>query len=186
LDAARFRTDLRALDAEKKKWQRVRESIRDRRPIQGAAAHFDRLLREATDGIQKRLAELEQVEVYTADSAALAELLKDVSPVLHASFRFSAVLGAGVALFRVLKALAARTFLLYGMVKDPNRTMPHVVLPQLMGRLVGRFYFLRKFGPKWRRYVAVVSAGFFCGAGLITVFRIGVMFLSKSIFKLPY
>jgi len=96
-------------------------------------------------------------------------------------------LTSGLLLFGILKLLAAPTFLLYGMVQGLNQTMPHSVVPQLMGCLIGRFYFTRRFGAQqWRRFIPVVSAGFFCGSGLVTVFCIGIMFLSKSVFKLPY
>jgi len=39
---------------------------------------------------------------------------------------------------------------------------------------------------QWRQYAPVLSAGYFCGAGLTTMLCIGIMFLSKSIIKLPY
>lgn len=94
---------------------------------------------------------------------------------------------AGLGLFGVLKLFAAPVFLLYGMVKGFNQVLPHVIMPQLLGCLLGRFYFQRKFGvTQWRKSIPVLSAGFFCGAGLISVFCIGVMFLSKSVFKMPF
>lgn len=93
---------------------------------------------------------------------------------------------AGLALFAVLKAVSAPTLLLYGAVMGLNQTIPHTVIPQFIGAMIGRFYFEKKFGANWRQYVPVLSAGYFCGAGLITIFSIGVMFLSKSVFKVPY
>jgi len=95
-------------------------------------------------------------------------------------------LAAGLALFGLLKALAAPTMLLYGAVRGLNQTLPHTILPMLVGALLGRFYFERRLGVRWRQYAPVVSAGFACGAGLITMFCIGVMFLSKSVFKAPF
>ncbi len=96
-------------------------------------------------------------------------------------------LSAGMVLYFILKAFSAPIFLLYGLVQGLNQTLPHSVIPQFAGALLGRFYFQRKFGSdQWRRYIPVVSAGFFCGAGLISVFCIGIMFLSKSVFKMPF
>jgi hypothetical protein len=94
---------------------------------------------------------------------------------------------SGMGVFALLKVFAAPVFLLYGMVKGLNQTLPHVVIPQFLGCLLGRFYFQRKLGVGvWRKSIPVLSAGFFCGAGLISVFCIGVMFLSKSVFKMPF
>jgi hypothetical protein len=93
---------------------------------------------------------------------------------------------AGLGLFAVLKAVSAPTLLLYGAVMGLNQTLPHTVIPQFIGAMLGRFYFEKRFGATWRQYVPVLSAGYFCGAGLITIFSIGVMFLSKSVFKVPY
>lgn len=95
--------------------------------------------------------------------------------------------GAGMIMFGVLSFFGAPTLLLYGCVQGLNQTMPHIVIPQLIGALLGKFYFERKFGFKsWRQYAPVLSAGFFCGAGLVTMFCIGVMFLAKAVIKLPY
>jgi hypothetical protein len=94
---------------------------------------------------------------------------------------------SGMVMYAILSLLSAPTLLLYGCVQGLNQTMPHIVIPQLIGGLISRFYFERKMGFKqWRQFAPVLSAGFFCGAGLVTMFCIGVMFLSKSVIKLPY
>ncbi|MCG3147142.1 MAG: hypothetical protein PCFJNLEI_00579 [Verrucomicrobiae bacterium] len=92
----------------------------------------------------------------------------------------------GLGVFAALKAMSAPVLLLYGAVMGLNQTMPHVVIPHLIGALLGRYYFQKRFGDKWRQYVPVLTAGYFCGAGLITIFCVGVMFLSKSVFTMPY
>jgi hypothetical protein len=107
----------------------------------------------------------------------------------HEAFRPDYIgigLVAGLLVFAALKFAGAPVLLLYGAVMGLNQTMPHVVIPQLVGALLGRYYFQKKFGKQWRQYVPVLTAGYFCGAGLITIFCVGVMFLSKSVFKLPY
>jgi hypothetical protein len=95
-------------------------------------------------------------------------------------------LASGMSLFAILKVLGAPVFLLYGLVQGLNQTLPHSVVPQFIGALLGRFYLQRKLGDQWLKTVPIISAGYFCGAGLISVFCIGVMFLSKSVFKLPF
>ena len=76
--------------------------------------------------------------------------------------------------------------LVYGVVKGLNQTLPHVVLPQFIGAMIGRFYFQKRMGLKWRQYIPVVAAGFSCGMGLITILSVGVTFLAKSVIKISY
>ena len=92
----------------------------------------------------------------------------------------------GVLCFVGLGWLGAPTFLMYGVVKGLNQTLPFAVFGQLLGALVGRYYFQRKMGLKWRQYIPVVMAGFACGMGLIGTLGIGFTFLAKSVFQLPY
>ena len=95
--------------------------------------------------------------------------------------------GVGLALFGVMGWLHLPVMLMYGLVRGlSNATMPHGFLPQLAGALIGRFYFERKMGLKWRQYIPVVAAGFACGMGLITVLGVGVNFLAKSVIKIPF
>ena len=94
--------------------------------------------------------------------------------------------GFGVLMFGVLASLGAPIFLTYGVVRGLGQSMPHVIIPQFIGALLGRFYFQKRLGLKWRQYVPVVSAGFACGMGLITTVGIGVTFLSKAVIQLPF
>jgi hypothetical protein len=58
--------------------------------------------------------------------------------------------------------------------------------PQFIGALIGRYYFQKKLGLKWRQYIPVVAAGFACGMGLITTVGVGITFLNKAVIKLPF
>ncbi len=94
--------------------------------------------------------------------------------------------GFGVVLFAVMSLLNLPMMLIYGLIRGLNQTLPHVAIPQFIGALLGRYYFERKLGLRWRQYVPVVAAGFACGMGLISVFVVGVVFLAKSVIQLPY
>ena len=94
--------------------------------------------------------------------------------------------GFGTLLFFVLWALHLPILLVYGVVRGLGQTMPHGVIPQFIGALIGKFYFQRKLGLTWRQYIPVVAAGFGCGMGLITVLAVGINFLAKSVIKLPF
>jgi hypothetical protein len=94
--------------------------------------------------------------------------------------------GFGLLLFGSLSWLGAPIFLVYGVVRGLGQTLPHALMVQFAGALLGRFYFRRKFGETWRKSVPVLAAGFTCGVGLITVLGIGVTFLSKAVIQLPF
>lgn len=92
----------------------------------------------------------------------------------------------GVVLFTTMAVLGAPLMLTYGVVRGLGQTMPHAVIPQFIGALIGHFYFKRRLKLRWRQYIPVVAAGFSCGMGLITTVGVGITFLSKSVIKLPF
>ena len=94
--------------------------------------------------------------------------------------------GMGVVLFAVMWMFKAPIMLTYGVVRGLNQTYPHVILPQFLGACLGRFYFRRRMGLKFRQYIPVVMAGFSCGMGLVTVLAVGFNFLAKAVIKIPY
>jgi hypothetical protein len=95
-------------------------------------------------------------------------------------------LGCGVFMFAGLSYLGAPIFLLYGVVRGLGQTMPHYVIPQMCGALLGKYYFGKKFGSMWRKYIPVIAAGVMCGQGLVVVLGIGITFISKAVIQLPY
>jgi hypothetical protein len=94
--------------------------------------------------------------------------------------------GFGVLLFGVLSSMGAPIFLVYGVVRGLGQSLPQMIVPQMLGALIGKFYFQKKLGLKWRQYIPVVAAGFSCGMGLITVACVGITFLSKAVIQLPF
>ena len=93
---------------------------------------------------------------------------------------------AGVVLFGGMQLLGAPIMLTYGVVRGLGQSLPHSILPQFLGALIGHFYFKKRLKLKWRQYIPVVAAGFSCGMGLITTVGVGVTFLSKAVIKLPF
>ncbi|MBU0678987.1 MAG: OPT/YSL family transporter [Verrucomicrobia bacterium] len=92
----------------------------------------------------------------------------------------------GSLLFFGLSALGAPVMMVYGVVRGIGNVMPHWIIPQFIGALIGRYYFQKRLGLKWRQYIPVVSAGFACGMGLITTVGVGITFLSKAAIPLPF
>jgi len=93
---------------------------------------------------------------------------------------------SGLLLFFGLSALGAPVMLVYGVVRGIGNVMPHWIIPQFIGALIGRYYFQKRLGLRWRQYIPVVSAGFACGMGLITTIGVGITFLSKAAIPLPF
>jgi len=92
----------------------------------------------------------------------------------------------GGAALVILGKLGLPIFLVFGAVRGLGQTDPHVVIPNLVGALIGRYYFQKRMGLEWRKFVPVVVAGYACGVGLIATFCIGLTFLAKSVFQLPF
>ena len=92
----------------------------------------------------------------------------------------------GLVLFGGLSFINAPITLIYGLLRGIGQTMPHVIIPQMIGAVLGRYYFEKRLGLKWREYVPVLAAGFAAGVGLISMFCIGLVFLTKSTNSLPY
>ena len=100
------------------------------------------------------------------------------------------ILGLGMVMglvsFSAFATLGVPTMFLYGAVRGLDQTWPHTVLPQFIGALLGRYYFRKKFGANWLKYITVIAAGFSCGAGLITVLGVGFTFLKNAVIQLPF
>ena len=89
-------------------------------------------------------------------------------------------------LFGVLRFFGLPILLVYGLIRGLDQSAPHVIIPQFLGALLGRFYFAKRFGEMWKQYIIVFYAGYSCGTGLIMMLSLGVVFISKSVFQSPY
>jgi len=110
-----------------------------------------------------------------------------VSPFQEA-FRpeyLGAGLGLAMALYGVLAHFNLPVFLVYGMIRGLDQSLPHAIIPTVIGAVIGRFGCRKWFGDKWPQYRIVFAAGFGAGMGLSTMFALGVVFMSKSANLLP-
>jgi hypothetical protein len=92
-------------------------------------------------------------------------------------------LGGAVAVYAALSGLGLPVLLFYGVVRGLDQSAPHVISPQFIGALLGRYYFQKKFGANWKPYIIVFFAGYSCGVGLIMMLSLGLVFMSKSVFQ---
>jgi hypothetical protein len=94
--------------------------------------------------------------------------------------------GLGVVVYSILTLFGLPIMLVYGMVRGLGQTMPHGHLLEVAGALLGRFFFLKRYGAMWRQYAPVLLAGFSCGMGLTGMFAMGVTLILKSLGRLAY
>ena len=89
--------------------------------------------------------------------------------------------GAALAVFLALSLFGLQATFFYGLVGGFAQ-WPHFVLPQMVGALLGKYYFAKKFGEeRWKSYVPVLMAGYACGFGLIAMVSIGVTLIGKAV-----
>ncbi len=95
-------------------------------------------------------------------------------------------LGFGVIAYWLLNLLNVPVMTIYGFIRGLGN-MPHFIIPELAGALIGRYYLRKRFGEdNWRRWPPVLLAGLYCGMGLVGMLVIAVALLSSSIKELPF
>ena len=94
--------------------------------------------------------------------------------------------GGGILAYALLAGAGAPTMLCYGLVRGVGGGLTYGLIPQMIGALLSRFYFEKRFGLRWREYAPVLLAGFSCGIGLVSMFALGCLLISKAVFQLPY
>jgi hypothetical protein len=94
--------------------------------------------------------------------------------------------GFGVVIYAILSILGLPILLVYGVVRGLGQTTPHGLLLEVLGALLGRFFFFKRYGAMWRQYAPVLLAGFSCGMGLTGMFAMGCALILKSLSRLAY
>jgi hypothetical protein len=95
-------------------------------------------------------------------------------------------LGLGLVTYAALSVLGLPVMLVYGVVRGLGQSTPHGLIFEVVGAVLGRFYFLKKYGANWRQYAPVLLAGFACGMGLSGMFAMGCTLILKSLGRLVY
>ncbi|SDO76014.1 OPT family oligopeptide transporter [Desulforhopalus singaporensis] len=94
--------------------------------------------------------------------------------------------GFGLIVYVLLSLLGLPVLLIYGVVRGLGQSTPHGLILELVGALVGRYYFLKKYGSMWRQYAPVLLAGFSCGMGLSGMLGMGFALILKSLSHMAY
>jgi hypothetical protein len=95
-------------------------------------------------------------------------------------------LGFGVITYVMLMIFGLPILLIYGVVRGLGQSTPHGMILEVVGALLGRFFFLKRYGKMWRQYAPVLLAGFSCGMGLTGMFAMGFTLILKSLGRLAY
>lgn len=106
-----------------------------------------------------------------------------VSPFREA-FRLDYIgygLFGAIGLYAILIHFNLPVFLVYGMVRGLDQSLPHTIIPTIIGALIGRFGCRKWFGDMWPQYRIVFAAGFGAGMGLAVMLALGVVFMTKSV-----
>jgi len=95
-------------------------------------------------------------------------------------------LGFGLIAYAILDRIRLPIMLIYGFIRGLGM-MPHFIVPEFIGALVGRYYLQKRFGEEnWRRWPPVLYAGFSCGMGLVAMLAIAISLVSQSITQMPF
>ncbi|WP_291327747.1 peptide transporter [Desulfovibrio sp. UCD-KL4C] len=125
---------------------------------------------------------------------ALNSLLMQTSTLDGNSLFFQALsgtvifsgIGLGLILYGILNILGLPIMLIYGVVRGLGQSTPHAFILEVIGALIGRYFFQKKYGTMWKQYAPVLLAGFSCGMGLTGMFAMGCTLILKSLGKMAY
>ena len=125
---------------------------------------------------------------------ALNTLLMQTSTLEGNSLFFEALrasyvligMGFGVITYFILMLFGLPILLIYGVVRGLGQSTPHGMILEVAGALLGRYFFLKRYGAMWRQYAPVLLAGFSCGMGLTGMFAMGFTLILKSLERLSY
>jgi hypothetical protein len=95
-------------------------------------------------------------------------------------------LGLSVVLFAVLSGFGLPVMLVYGMVRGFG-DLPHGMILEIIGAMIGRYYFQKKFGEKtFLRMAPTILAGYFTGVGLIAMATIAIKLIQQAVSSTPF
>ena len=94
--------------------------------------------------------------------------------------------GFGLAAYFALTFLGMPIFMIFGYVQSVNG-IPHYLIPQVIGALLARHYFWKRYGTQqWRQYAMVLSVGFGVGMALVGMFSAALSIIKKAVSSLAY
>ncbi|MBN1516240.1 peptide transporter [Candidatus Sumerlaeota bacterium] len=104
---------------------------------------------------------------------------------IHPKTIFAGLSGT-VALYALLSAFGLPVMLIYGLIRGMGQ-LPHAMLLEITGALLSRFYFQRKFGrERFLRLAPALAAGYFTGAGLVSMLVMALRLIHGAVSAAPF
>ena len=124
--------------------------------------------------------EIDQVPSF--DGAFLQS--SDDKPILFEALK-PWVIGTGFAVglifFIVLSIFGLPILLIFGYIRSLT-SIPHFMITEIIGALIARYYFWKRFGKQqWRIYAAVLMVGFSVGMALVGMASVSIAMIQKSV-----
>ena len=87
----------------------------------------------------------------------------------------------GIVSFAVLSVFGLPILLIFGYVRSLT-SIPHVLITEIIGALLARYYFWKRFGKQqWRIYATVLMVGFSVGMALVGMASVSIAMIQKSV-----
>jgi hypothetical protein len=118
----------------------------------------------------------------------MSSTLAGTSPFLEALRAKYVMWGGaiGLGVFGLLGFLRMPTLLAFGIVGGIGQTQG-TMIPLVVGALLSRFYFERKFGREtFKKYIMIIFAGYSAGVGLVGMASVAINLIAKSTTTLGY
>lgn len=91
-----------------------------------------------------------------------------------------------ICLYTLFAFLGLPVMLIYGMVRGIGQ-LPHFMVLELLGAILGRFYFQKKYGQvKFLTLAPALMAGYFTGVGLMSMLTMALMLIKSAISAAPF
>ncbi len=87
----------------------------------------------------------------------------------------------GLVFFIVLSLFGLPILLIFGYIRSLT-SIPHFMITEIIGALIARYYFWKRFGKQqWRIYAAVLMVGFSVGMALVGMASVSIAMIQKSV-----
>lgn len=116
-----------------------------------------------------------------AHSIMDSEFMRAINPkVIGAAF------GLTSCAFAAFSWLGLPTLFIYGIIRGLG-ALPHTMMLEIVGALIGRFYYQKRYGPtNFLRMAPTILAGYFTGVGLISMATIAMRLVQSAVSSAPF
>ncbi|MCH8473809.1 MAG: OPT/YSL family transporter [Opitutales bacterium] len=121
---------------------------------------------------------------YATMQGVWASSMQEGQTLLFQSLKLEVIITSfigSIGLFSGFSAAGLSHQYIYGGITTVTQ-LPHMAILIFVGALLGRFFFMRKFGKeRWTNYTPILAVGFAAGMGLTGMLSIAINFLWASI-----